>query len=213
MSARKPWIPAALFAALILTSLPAHADKRRFEVAPFGGYRIGGEFDVEDEQGNELRSADFEEHSSFGLGLALYRDPNGFYELLYSRQETQFEDSDPEIDGTDITIEYYQFGGTLIFDYEPWLRPYLSLTFGLTRFDADSFGSEYKFSGSLGLGWRFPVSERLSFIVGGRAFATLIDSDTEFVCASGNGRGTCLVGSSGDLILQGEATLGLAFRF
>ena len=77
-----------------------------------------------------------------------------------------------EIDGTDITIEYYQFGGTLIFDYEPWLRPYLSLTFGLTRFDADSFGSEYKFSGSLGLGWRFPVGERLSLIVGGRAFVS-----------------------------------------
>ena len=209
----KTWMPTALFAALALVPLTASADRARFEVAPFGGYRIGGSFDVEDEQGNELRSTDFKEHASYGLGLALYRDPNGFYELLYSRQETELEDSDPEIDGADITIEYYQFGGTLIFDYEPWLRPYLSLTFGLTRFDANSFGSEYKFSGSLGLGWRFPVSERLSFIVGGRAFGTLIDSDTEFVCASGNGRGTCLVRSSGDLLLQGEATVGLAFRF
>ncbi len=209
----KTWMPTAVLAALVLTPLTASADRARFEVAPFGGYRIGGSFDVEDEQGNELRSTDFKEHASYGLGLALYRDPNGFYELLYSRQDTELEDSDPEIDGADITIEYYQFGGTLIFDYEPWLRPYLSLTLGLTRFDADGFGSEYKFSSSLGLGWRLPVGEHASILLGARGYGTLIDSDTELLCASGNGRGTCLVRTSGDLILQGEATLGVAFTF
>ena len=43
--------------------------------------------------------------------------------------------------------------------------------------------------------------------------SVVIDSDTELLCASGNGRGTCLVRTSGDLILQGEATLGVAFTF
>ena len=66
---------------LLFLAGPALADNKplRFEITPFGGYRIGGSFDVEDEQGNELRSTDFKEHASYGLGLALYRDPNGFY--------------------------------------------------------------------------------------------------------------------------------------
>jgi hypothetical protein len=204
------WAP---LAALVLITETAWADRPLFEVAPFGGYRIGGEFDVQDEQGSELRSADLEEDASWGLGLALYRDRNGFYELLYSRQQTQFDDPDPALQSVDITTEYYHFGGTLIFDYEPWLRPYLSLTLGLTRFDAEGFGSEYKFSSSLGLGWRVPVGQHASILLGARGYGTLIDSDTELLCASGNGRGTCLVRTSGDLILQGEATLGVAFTF
>ncbi len=203
----------ASLAGLVLVAQSALADRPLFEVAPFGGYRIGGEFDVEDERGTELRSADLDEGASWGLGLALYRDPNGFYELLYSRQKTQFDDPDPALRDVDITTEYYHFGGTLIFDYEPWLRPYLSLTLGLTRFDAEDFGSEYKFSASLGLGWRVPVGDHAAILLGARGFGTLIDSDTELLCASGDGRGTCLVRTSGDLILQGEATLGMAFTF
>ena len=198
---------------LVAMAAPAQADTPVFEIVPFGGYRVGGEFDVQDEQGTELRSADLEGDVSWGLDLALYRDPNGFYELLYSRQATQFDDRDPALDGVDITTEYYHVGGTLVFDSETRLRPYLSLTLGLTRFDADGFGSEYKFSGSLGLGLRLPVGQRVAFVIGVRGYGTVVDSDTEFLCATGNGEGTCLVRASGDVIWQGEATLGIALRF
>ena len=213
MSRWKRWLTIGLLAGGVAIGGPARADKPRFEIAPFGGYRIGGDFDIEDDDGAQLRSVDLEEDVSFGLGLALYRDPDGFYELLYSRQETQLDDSDPALSGVDLTTEYYHFGGTLLFDDQGWMRPYLSVTLGLTRFDPEGFGSEYEFSGSLGVGMRIPAGERVSFLLGARTFATLVDSDTEIFCSSVGGSGTCLVNSSGDLFLQGEATLGIALTF
>jgi hypothetical protein len=213
MRVLKGWIPRIAFAIIILIPVQGWADNRRFEVTPFGGYRIGGDFDVEDEQGVELRSADLEDDVSWGIDLAYYRDRNAFYELLFSRQTTQFDDNDPELGGVDLTTDYIQFGGTLLFDSEPWILPYLALTIGLTRFDADGFGSEYQFSGSLGAGLRLPVSERVSFVAGIRGYGTLINSDTELFCVSGGGQGSCLVQTSGDIFFQGEATVGVALRF
>jgi len=213
MSAYKRWVSIGLLAGCVAIGVPAHADTPRFEVAPFGGYRIGGQFDLEDDQGTELRSVDLDNDFSWGLGLALYRDPDAYYELLYSTQTTQVDDSDPGLRGVDLTTEYFQFGGTLIFDYEPWLQPYLSVTVGFTRFDADGFGSEYELSGSLGLGVRIPVSQRASFLLGVRGYGTLVESDTEFLCSSVGGAANCLVQSSGDVFLQGEATVGIALTF
>jgi hypothetical protein len=209
----KRWLPHGVLVLLAVIAVPAQAESPRFEITPFGGYRIGGEFDVEDAQGNDLRDADLDDETSWGVGLALYRDPNAYYELLFSRQETRFDDPDPALGSVDITTEYYHVGGALLFNEGGWLRPWLSLTLGLTRFDVEDSGSEYKFSGSLGLGWRMPVGERLSFVVGVRGYGTVIDSDTELYCNTGDGRGECLVRSSGDVVLQGEATVGVALRF
>jgi hypothetical protein len=209
----KQWIPLGGLLVVLMFAAPASADNRRFEVMPFGGYRVGGDFDVEDEQGVELRSADLDEDVSWGIELAYYRDRNAYYELLFSRQTSQFDDNDPALGGVDLTTDYIQFGGTLLFDSEPWILPYLSLTIGLTRFDADGFGSEYKFSGSLGTGLRLPVNDRLSFVAGVRGYGTLIDSDTELFCVSGGGQGSCVVRTSGDIFFQGEATVGVALRF
>jgi hypothetical protein len=213
MSGWKRRLAIGFVSASIAIAGPAFADRPRFEVAPFGGYRIGGDFDLEDEQGLTLSNVDLESDVSWGLGLALYRDPDAYYELLFSRQTTQLDDPDPAFRDVDFTTEYYHFGGTLIFEFEPWMHPYLSVTLGLTRFDADDFGSEYEFSGSLGLGVRIPVSERLSFLLGARGYGTLVDSDTEYLCASTGGEATCLVRSSGDVFFQGEAMFGVAFAF
>jgi hypothetical protein len=213
MSGWKRRLAIGFVSASIAIAGPAFADRPRFEIAPFGGYRIGGDFDLEDEQGLTLSNVDLESDVSWGLGLALYRDPDAYYELLFSRQTTQLDDPDPALQDVDFTTEYYHFGGTLIFEFEPWMHPYLSVTLGLTRFDADDFGSEYEFSGSLGLGVRIPVSERLSFLLGARGYGTLVDSDTEYLCASTGGEATCLVRSSGDVFFQGEAMLGVALTF
>ena len=213
MSGWKRRLAIGLVSASIAIVGPAFADRPRFEIAPFGGYRIGGEFDLEDDQGLNLSNVDLESDVSWGLGLALYRDPDAYYELHFSRQTTQLDNSDPALRDVDFTTEYYHFGGTLIFEFEPWMHPYLSVTLGLTRFDADDFGSEYEFSGSLGLGVRIPVGERVSFLLGARGYGTLVDSDTEYLCASAGGEATCLVRSSGAVFFQGEAIFGVALAF
>ena len=201
--------------AFALTGTAAAQDARpRFEISPFVGYRTGGEFEVDDGNG-ETDSVDLDDDASFGLDLGLYRDGNSFYELLYSRQEAGVDSSVPGLSGIDVTTEYLHFGGTLLFDHETWYEPYLSLTVGATRLSPKSGGydSETKFSGSIGGGFRFPINERLAAVAGGRAYVTFIGSDTDLFCLSDVNGLNCLFRSSGSTYLQFEAQLGLSVRF
>ena len=205
---------AALVATFAGVSAAADDDPLpKFEIVPFGGYRIGGEFELEDAQGVSSGDVDFDSAASWGLGLGLYRDRNGFYELLYSRQSSEFDDNDPALEGVDVVTEYFQVGGTIVFDEQEWVQPYFSLTVGVTRFDVDGFGSEIEPSGSVGFGLRFPASKNLSFLLGARGYGTLVDSDTDLFCSSVGGEAICIVQGSGNVVYQGEAVAGVVFRF
>ena len=48
-----------------------------------------------------------------------------------------------------------------------------------------NYDSETKFSGSLGGGFRFPISEHFQVVLGLRGYLTLIESDTNLFCVSG----------------------------
>jgi opacity protein-like surface antigen len=186
----------------------------RFEITPFAGYRTGGGFDIEDAEGNTSGSVDVGDDASFGVDLGLYRDDNSFYEFLYSRQQASLDSNDPLLNGVDVTVEYYQFGGTAMFPEESdRLLPYLSMTIGATRLSASGYDSDTKFSASLGGGLRIPFTENLIATLGLRGYLTFMESNTQFLCVSDNGNGTCLLKSSGSTFFQGEAQFGLTFRF
>ena len=93
------------------------------------------------------------------------------------------------------------------------MLPYLSMTIGATRLSAGGYDSETKFSGSLGGGLRIPFTENLMATLGVRGYLTFMESSTQFLCISDSGNGTCLLKSSGSTFFQGEAQLGLTFRF
>lgn len=195
-------------------AMPAARADVRFEITPFGGYRLGGGFEVEDEVTGKDKDVDLDSGGSWGVDLGLYRDSSSFYELLYSTQTAELDSNDPAIDGVDVTVEYYQFGGTIFFADQDWLVPYLSLTIGATRFSADGgYDSDTKFSGSLGTGLRLPFTENFAATLGLRGYLTFVNSDTNFFCVSSGDEAGCLVTSAGSSYFQGEATLGLTFRF
>jgi Outer membrane protein beta-barrel domain len=200
---------------LLGAALPASADAPRFELTPFVGGRVGGGFDVLSPDETES-SVDLGSGASFGLDLGMYRDRQSYYQLLYSTQQADIESRDPLLDGIDVRIDYLQFGGTAFFpqDNDHYV-PYLSLTIGATFMqpDDDDYDSETKFSGSIGGGFRFPLSENLGVNLGVRGYLTLLDSDTRLFCNSDADGAQCLVQSSGSTLFQAEAQLGLAFRF
>jgi opacity protein-like surface antigen len=200
---------------LLGAALPASADAPRFELTPFVGGRVGGGFDVVSPDETES-SVDLGSGASFGLDLGMYRDRQSYYQLLYSTQQADIESRDPLLDGIDVRIDYLQFGGTAFFpqDNDHYV-PYLSLTIGATFMqpDDDDYDSETKFSGSIGGGFRFPLSENLGVNLGVRGYLTLLDSDTRLFCNSDADGAQCLVQSSGSTLFQAEAQLGLAFRF
>jgi len=208
-------VVAAALAASLFAPAARAADAPRFEMTPFAGYRTGGQFDIEPTtEGSVTESVDVGDDASFGIDLGLYRDERSFYEFLYSRQGASLDSKDPLLDNLDVRIEYYQFGGTVMFpDVSDNVLPYLSLTVGATRFSADHYDSDTKFSASLGGGLRVPFSEHVAAVAGLRGYLTFVDTNTEFFCVSNGGEGGCLLRSSGSTFFQAEAQLGLSMRF
>jgi len=206
-------VPAFIVLASICAAPAAQGDDIRFEITPFVGYRMGGSFDAQDAEGNTTGSADLEDSSSWGLDLGLYADPTGTYQLLYSKPTAGLERKDPLLASVDVTTEDYQFGGTRFYPTEQWVVPYLSLTVGATRFAADGYGSETKFSGTIGGGLRLPFNDNFAATLGVRGYLTFTESDTDYFCQSVNGEATCLLKSSGSTMFQTEALLGPTVRF
>lgn len=214
MPANRSAVPSCLLLAVLAAVPAARADGVRAEVTPFVGYRMGGSFDAQAPDGTVTESVDVEDGSSWGIDVGIYATPDAFYEFLYSSQSTGFESKDPLLGSVDLTVEYFQFGGTAFFPGEQWPVPYLSLTVGATRFGADKgYGSDTKFSGTLGGGLRLPFSDNLAATLGVRGYLTFVESDTQFLCVSDSQGAGCLVRSSGSTYFQAEATLGVTFRF
>lgn len=193
---------------------PATAQEQasKFEFTPYAAYRMGGSFNQEDGDGRvELNDSRAE-----GLLLNMAANPNGQYELIYARQTTDADTSgffanDPTID---LDVEYFQFGGTYLFDGEN-ARPFIAMTLGATRFDPELAGtsSESFFSASLGGGVQIRARERLGIRLETRVFTTFVDSDSNIFCSSLEGAGDCLVQMDTRTLTQWEARAGLVLRF
>lgn len=204
----------SLLSLLGTASAAVAADSPSFEITPFAGYRLGGQFDYEDPVDFSDQSVDLSDDASFGVDLGLYRDSTSFYELIYSQESTDLDTSEPALQGVDLKVEYLHFGGTLLFPQDRRFVPYLSMTIGATRLDAQSGGydSETNFSASLGGGFRFPITQQFFVTTGLRGYVTFVDSDTDIFC-TGSGDLNCLLRTSGSTFFQGEASLGFTVAF
>ena len=205
---------AMIAAASLCHTAPAAAQdiSFKFEITPFTAYRIGGQFDEKGGDGQfELNESDAQ-----GIMLNIRANPNGTWELLYARQDTEVDTqalfaTDPILD---LDVEYFQFGGTYLFDGENTL-PFIALTLGVTHFDPQppEFGSESYFSASFGGGVQLNATKRIGVRIEGRVFTTFIESDSDIFCSSVGGAGTCLIQVDGTTLTQWEARAGLVFRF
>jgi hypothetical protein len=208
--------PCLALLAFIVAVPSARADGPRFEITPFGGYRMGGQFDTQGSSTEQSRSIDLDDGGSWGVDVGIYRDPSSFYEILYSTQTASLDSSDPEFDRVDVTTNYIHFGGTLLFADESWVVPYFSFAVGATLFDASGgYDSDTKFSISAGTGLRLPFSDHFAATLGLRGFLTFVSSDSDLFCVSRpqEGESGCLLKTSGETYFQGEATAGLTLRF
>jgi opacity protein-like surface antigen len=182
----------------------------RWEVTPFAGYRMGGDFDVTGAPGG----ADLDDHGSFALAVNLALDEISSYELFYSRQQASFE-STSVVAPLDLNVEYLHLGGTLVVNEELPLTPYIVGGLGVTRFSPQSGpgSDDSRFSLSLGGGLKLPVTQRLALRLEARGYLTLVNSDSAFFCASGSQGGICAIQVKSDTFFQFELLAGAAFSF
>jgi len=204
-------------ATLLLATGAARADGHdpRFELTPYFGYRIGGEF----EQQNGSTKYELDEGNSAGLIFNIAaRDVNTQWQVLYGQQRTSFTTPvtfDPSA-RLGLDVEYFQFGGTYLFDDAGNdMRPFVALTAGVTHFAPTLAGvdSESFFSGSIGGGMQLLQTRRVGVRLEARVFATFVTTDGAIFCHSGPQAGGCAISIHGTALYQFEASAGVVFRF
>ena len=179
---------------------------QQVEIAPFYGYRFGGEVQ------NPLtgRTYAFQDSDAYGLVLDLpLKNSPGKLELLWSRQ-----DSSVDLQGlagvgrVDVTIDQIQIGGIMETGDQRFCE-YVAVLVGATVYDTEDYGSDTRFSMGLGVGGKYFLTPKLALRADVRGFCTIVDASGAFISSGGS----TVVAYNGTGVWQGEATLGLSLSF
>jgi hypothetical protein len=195
-----------LVAAIGLALQPASAWAQLVEVAPFGGYRFGGDF-------FELvtnQSVDLDGAPVVGGVVNVAMWEGLFVEGLFSHQDAQVTVPRPSAPPVRfrITVDHWLGGGLQEFGYGR-VRPFLTGLLGLTRYAGEG-DNEIRFAVSAGGGVKLWPTRHLGLRLDGRVFTTFVDIEGRAIACS---PGVCLVALDARLAWQGEFTAGLAFAF
>lgn len=196
----------ATFASLLLlSSLDTHAAGFGLELSPIVGARFGGSFETR--AGDDL---DLDAGLSYGLALDFGpRESELKYELLWSRQESGIDFRGlAGLDDLDVTVDQFMFGGV----YETTqgrFRENISALVGGSVITAEGSDPQAFFSVGIGLGGKYYATKNLVFRVDIRGYCNIVESEGAFISTGG----TTIVFFSGDVLWQGEVSVGVAFSF
>ena len=205
----------AVLCAPVLLAGQAHANDdegMNFSLTAHAGARVGGTLDSNDNDGE----FDMDDSSSRGLTLSIPWEADTELEFWYSKQGTEVDLSDVGASAaTDLDLEFYHLGGTILFDPQKYAVPFFVFTLGATRYSSDEpgVGSDTFGSFSLGGGWQFFPEERIGLRLEGRVLGTYINDNSDVFCAVVPGTSGCVVALSGEMIWQWDVNAGVVFRF
>ena len=210
---------AAVAMGVAATPAAAQEPPFRFEITPYAGYRVGGEF--EPQEAEPKAPGGFELHEGNAEGLIFdirTSEGNGQWELLYAHQATELDTQPSFVGGPtlDLDVSHFQFGGTYLFDVaSPGIAPFISMTAGLARYEPrlDGTDAENYFSWSLGGGVHLRADRRVGVRLEARAFSTIVDDDSALFCVVSPAVNSCAVFVEGDQLYQLEARVGIVARF
>ncbi|MCK4834463.1 MAG: outer membrane beta-barrel protein, partial [Gammaproteobacteria bacterium] len=137
-------------------------------------------------------------------------------EVYYSHQSTKLNSItiNPPVPNNSVdiplTIDYLHIGGTTPISDDQNLKTFVSGGLGFTYSSPDYTGaqSDLRASFSLGVGLRWPLTDRLSLRLETRGTGTLYNNNSAIFCNGG-----CAISVNGNLFLQAEIFAGLGFRF
>jgi len=199
----------AAVASVPATAEPPAREAQQFEVSPFIGYRVGGSFKLIDAG----QHVELDDHGSFALALDARAEQSGQYELFYGRQSTVLR-ADALVP-VSMDVEYLHIGGAVALDEAQRVKPYLAGGLGITRFSPDPAlaHEDTRFSVSLALGLRAPVSPHFSLRLEGRGLLTPLNADSAFFCRSDRSGALCQVRVRGSSFFQFDFLAGAAYAF
>jgi hypothetical protein len=180
------------------------AGAQSFELTPFAGIRLGGEF----EDGTTAETRALDESPSFGIiaGFPLGQDRT--LEIVWSHQEGRVGAGSDGGGAVELDLDAVTLGGT----YE-WVRertrPFVSGTGGLTVLSPEAAGydRDVLLAFTLGGGVKVPISRHVAVRLEGRGVLTLAVGGAAGVC----GGGACALSFSGAGIGQLELLAGVTW--
>jgi len=193
---------------LVIPPMPSEPSQRAaVEVAPFVGYRFGGDF-FELVTGQEV---DLDGALSWGAAVDVPLTSQGLqFEGLFTHQHANLV-VPPKLSGQPslwrITVEHWQ-AGALQEISGGRARPFIDVMAGLTRYSAEG-DNEIRFAASFGAGAKLLPSPRLGVRLESRVFATFVDAAGALACSSG----FCRIALRAEVAWQWEFSAGLVLRF
>ncbi len=176
------------------------------EVAPFGGYRFGGDL-YEVYTGTPL---DIDGGPTLGGLFDVFLEPGLSVTSSIAHQQADIEGEGGPGVGVDwptLSVDHLHVGGTQAFGSGK-VQPLLTGTLGLTRFGSAG-DSEIRFSMAAGGGVKLMPTRHFGVRLDGRVYAVIADAATVGVCTPGR----CLIGVDASIVWQAEFTAGLVFAF
>jgi len=198
--------------ALLLITLFFTTNSYSVEVTPLFGFRGGGDFidQTTNKQHTVVAS------NTYGVIVGFPYEYGKSIEVYYSHQASDLKSVNVSIPSptgnTDIplTIDYLHIGGTAPITDEENLKTFVSGGLGFTYLSPDfpDSQSDLRASFSIGVGLKWPISERIALRLETRGLATLFNNNSAIFCNGG-----CSLKVSGNLFFQAEVFAGLAIRF
>jgi outer membrane protein with beta-barrel domain len=200
----------ALFVLLLLFPAAAFAQPGRFELTPFAGYRLAGDFDADSNSAFDPRlNIEVDESAVYGVLFDIPLSPNWQIEIMANRQQTSFSidqgflEPQDELGDVDLTTVH---GGILLQWGDGQVNPFLVASAGITRIEPKfrDLESDDRFSTSFGGGAKIFFSDNVGLRLEARGFWT--DLDTGFDDRYNRY-------DSGDGLFQGQGSVGLIIAF
>jgi len=178
------------------------------EIAPFGGYRFGGDFFA------LLSGQPVDLDGAVALGAVVNLSVPAWdglqVEALFSHEQADLRlPASPfgEASLARMTVDHWLGGGLQEFGNER-ARPFLTGLVGLTHY-AGADDSEIRFTAGAGGGVKLFPSRHVGVRLDGRIYATFVDADVGVAACAG---GTCLLAFRADIVWQAEFTAGVVLR-
>jgi hypothetical protein len=196
----------ALVVVAAIHAAAARVSAQTVEIAPFVGYRFGGDF----YELTSNRTVDTDGAASLGLIGNVRLTHDLFFEAFFTHQEAHVtipSNAQPS-SRVRVTVNHFQAGG--LRELEPGrVRPFLTGTVGLTHYEAEG-NHEVRFSLAAGGGVKLYPVRNLAVRFDGRVFATIVDADVDTLFCS---PGICFGSFDVRAMWQAEFTAAIAISF
>jgi len=199
-----------------LISMPSSL-KAQVELTPFGGIFFNGKVKFIE---GDLK---FSNQASYGAILGIPVRYGVIAELSYTRSESRaswvpnpFYGSDFPAADFSVNINYFQVGAIKEAEIQEDFYGFGGLTLGAAYYNTTTVSIQdlWRFALGLEAGLKYFFNDHIGIRVQGRMLFPIYAGGAGFYCGVGTGGSSCGVSVGGSsLILQGDITGGLVFRF